>query len=138
MTATPTQTIDLVLGFVILMITFAAYYTFKIKKYSLHGHLMSIGFVMLIVSFLLVMLPSFATNYKTFLNPDTKVFDVASIIHIPFGMAGLGLGGFLVIKWARNDFKLNKMKAPFLMRITIISWISNVILGAIIFFTMPS
>ena len=50
----------------------------------------------------------------------------------------MGLGGVLVAKWARNDHRLANMKATWLMRTTAVSWVGNVLLGAVIFFTVPS
>ena len=99
---------------------------------------MAIGFAMLIVSFLLVMVPSLLMTYTNFLDPKTVVFDAASIVHIPLGIVGLGLGGVLVAKWARNDYRPADSKATWLMRTTAVSWVGNVLLGAVIFFTVPS
>jgi uncharacterized membrane protein YozB (DUF420 family) len=138
MAATMTQTIDLILEIGILVMTIGGYMAFRAKRYNWHGQLMALGFAMILVSFLLVMVPSLLMNYMTFLDPATGVFDAASIVHIPFGILGLGLGALLVIKWARNDYNVNNMKAPWLMRATMVSWVANVVLGAAIYFTMPS
>jgi uncharacterized membrane protein YozB (DUF420 family) len=132
------QTINLVLQFGILIMTFAGYLAFRKRKLSWHGQLMTISFSMILVSFLLVMVPSLIMNYMTFNNPKSLVFDWTSIIHIPFGILGMGLGALLVIRWARNEYKFNKMKSPLLMRATMVSWVANVVLGAAIYFTMPS
>jgi uncharacterized membrane protein YozB (DUF420 family) len=132
------QTIDLVLQFGILLMTVIGFLSFKKKKLQWHAELMTIAFAMILVSFLLVMLPSLVMSYMTFGNPSSVVFDVSSIIHIPFGIIGLGLGAYLVIRWARNDYIVNNMKAKFLMRATMVSWIANVLIGAVIYFTMPS
>jgi len=96
------------------------------------------GFAMILISFLLVMIPSLWMNYSTFLDPATVVFDTASIIHIPIGAAEMALGAVLVIRWARNDFKLTNMKAKWLMRSTMVTWVSSVLIGVAIYFTMPS
>jgi uncharacterized membrane protein YozB (DUF420 family) len=138
MPATLTQTIDLGIQIGIILMVIIGYVFFKNKKFNWHAQLMTISFFMIIVSFLLVMVPSLLMTYMTFLEPTTMVFDTSSIIHIPFGTAGLVLGGFLVIRWARNDYRLNNMKSKWLMRSTAIIWIVNVLFGAAIYFTMPS
>ena len=114
------------------------YFFFRTKKYLWHAQFMTIGFFMILVSFLLVMLPSLWMTYTTFLDPSTVVFDASSLVHIPFGIVGLMLGGFLVVRWARNNFSVANMKATWLMRGTTIAWAANVLLGAVIYFTMPS
>jgi len=138
MAATLTQVMNLAIEIGILVLTVVGYLAFRRKRYNWHGQLMTIGFAMIVVSFLLVMVPSLLMTYTTFLDPKTVVFDAASIVHIPFGIGGLGLGGVLVARWARNDYSLANMKAPWLMRTTAVSWVGNVLLGAVIFLTMPS
>jgi len=132
------QTIDLILQFGILIMTGVGFYTFKKRKLQWHAQLMTIALAMILTSFLLVMLPGLLMSYMTFNNPSTPVFDWSSIIHIPFGIIGLFLGGYLVVRWARNDYKFNNMKATFLMRLTMFSWVVNIILGTTIYFTMTS
>jgi len=138
MAATLSQTIDLIIQISILLIIIIGILFFRIKKYNWHAQLMAISFFMILVSFLLIMLPALLMTYMTFLEPSTVVFDTASIVHIPLGIAGLALGGFLVIRWARNEFRLNNMKASWLMRSTAVLWVANVILGATVYFTMSS
>ena len=138
MAATLTQTINLAIEIAILSMAVIGYVAFRRKRFLWHGQLMALGYAMLVVSFLLVMVPSLGMTYTTFLDPSTVVFDAASILHIPFGILGLFLGGYFVVRWARNDYKLAKMKSTWLMRATMVSWIGNVLLGAVIYFTMPS
>jgi uncharacterized membrane protein YozB (DUF420 family) len=138
MSATLSQILDLVLQASIFIMVWVGYIFFRKKKYIWHAQLMTIAFFMILVSFLLVMLPSLIMTYNTFLDPATTMFDTSSIIHIPLGTAGLLTGGFLVVRWARNDFTLTHIKAPRLMWSTAILWTSNVVIGAIIFFTMSS
>ena len=132
------QTIDLILQFGILIMTVVGFYTFKKRKLLWHAQLMTIALAMIVTSFLLVMLPSLLMSFMTFNNPSTLVFDWTSIIHIPFGILGLFLGAFLVFRWARNEYQIKNMKATFLMRATMFSWVINIILGTAIYFTMPS
>jgi hypothetical protein len=136
MNATMSQTIDLILQFGILIMTAVGFYSFKKKKLLWHAQLMTIALAMILTSFLLVMLPALVMSYMTFNDPATPVFDWSSIIHIPFGILGLFLGAFLVIRWARGGYTLKNMKATWLMRVTMFSWVINIILGTTIFFTM--
>jgi uncharacterized membrane protein YozB (DUF420 family) len=136
MNATMSQTIDLILQFGILIMTAVGFYSFKKRKLLWHAQLMTIALAMIITSFLLVMLPALLMSYTTFNDPANPVFDWSSIIHIPFGILGLFLGGFLVVRWARNEYTLKNMKATILMRATMFCWVINIILGTTIFFTM--
>jgi uncharacterized membrane protein YozB (DUF420 family) len=138
MAATLSQILDLGIQCSIFIMVLVGYILFRKRKYIWHAQLMMIGFFMILVSFLLVMVPSLITTYNTFLDPATAVFDASSIIHIPLGTAGLLIGGFLVVRWARNNFKMNNMKAKWLMRSTAVLWSSSIVIGAIIFFTMSS
>jgi hypothetical protein len=138
MVATMAQTINLGFQIGIFVLVIVGYVLFRKKKFIWHAQLMTIGFAMMIMSFLLVMLPSLWMSYTSFLDPTTFVFDTASIVHIPVGILGMVLGVFLVIRWARNDYKLTNMKAKWLMRAASVTWAANVVLGATIYFTMSS
>ncbi len=138
MAATLTQTVNLGIHIGILLFVIAGYFFVRKKKLIWHAQVMTIGFAMIIISFLLVMVPSLLMNYSTFLDPTTVVFDTASLVHIPIGIAGVFLGAALVIRWARNDYSLNNMKAKFLMRSTMVNWVANVLTGTAIYFSMPS
>jgi uncharacterized membrane protein YozB (DUF420 family) len=138
MAATLTQTMDLIILAGLAIMTVVGYIAFRRKNYLWHGQLMTVGVVVTVVTFLLVMLPSLLMTYTTFLDPATAFFDAVSLIHIPLGILGLGLGAYLVFRWARNGYKLANMKATGLMRATAVTWIANIVVGAMIFFSMPS
>jgi len=138
MAASLTQTINLGIQIVILLFVIAAYFYARNQKFIWHAEFVTMGFVMILISFLLVMVPSLLMNYNTFLDPNTVVFDIASIVHIPLGIAVTVLGAILVIRWARNDYSLDNMKATLLMRATIVTWAASVLTGAAIYFSMPS
>jgi hypothetical protein len=136
--ATMNQIMDLGILAGLAILTVVGYLAFRKKNYLWHGQLMTIGVVITVTTFLLVMLPSLLMTYTTFLDPATSFFDAVSLIHIPLGILGLGLGAYLVYRWAKNGYKVANMKAPVLMRATAVTWIANVVVGAMIFFSMPS
>lgn len=138
MAATLTQTINLGIHIGILLFVIVGYFFVRKQKFIWHAQLNTIAIAMILTSFLLVMIPSLLMTYNTFLDPTTVVFDIASIVHIPLGIAVMVLGAILMIRWARNDYSLNNMKAPLLMRATIVTWAASVLTGATIYFTMPS
>ncbi|MCZ7382610.1 MAG: DUF420 domain-containing protein [Candidatus Methanoperedens sp.] len=138
MAATLTQTINLGIHIGILLFVIVGYLFVRKQKIIWHAELITISFAMILISFLLVMIPSLLMNYNTFLDPATVVFDIVSIVHIPLGIAVTVLGAILVIRWARNDYSLDNMKATLLMRFTLVSWAASVLTGAAIYFTMPS
>ncbi len=138
MAATLAQTINLGIHIVILLLVIVGYAFFKKRKFIWHAQMMTVGFIVILISFFLVMIPSLIMNYNTFLDPATVLFDTASIVHIPIGTAGIVMGAFLVIRWARNDYRLDNMKSTGLMRATLVNWIANVLIGATIYFSMPS
>jgi uncharacterized membrane protein YozB (DUF420 family) len=138
MAATLTQTINLGIHIGILLFVIVGYLYVRKQKIIWHAQIITISFAMILISFLLVMIPSLLMNYTTFLDPTTVIFDIASIVHIPLGIAVTVLGGILVIRWARNDYNLENMKATLLMRVTLINWAASVLTGAAIYFTMPS
>lgn len=132
------QVIDLTVQITVLVLVIMAYGMFRRKNFLWHAQVMTIAFVVILTSFLLIMVQSFVITFQTFTTSGTVGFDVASLAHVPFGAAGLILGGYLVVRWARNNFSLQNMKAPRLMRATLVLWVVNIVLGAVIFFTMPS
>jgi uncharacterized membrane protein YozB (DUF420 family) len=138
MSASLAQTLDLGIQLGVLVMITAGFLFFRRKKYLWHAQILTMAFFMIVTSFLLVMVQSLSVTYATFLDQQTVVFDTVSMAHIPFGIAGLILGGFLVGRWARNNFSLRDMKAPRLMRATLSLWVINIVLGAVIYITMPS
>jgi uncharacterized membrane protein YozB (DUF420 family) len=138
MAATLTQTINLGIHIGILLFVIVGYLYVRKQKIIWHAQIITISFAMILISFLLVMIPSLVMNYNTFLDPATVMFDIASIVHIPLGIAVTVLGAILVIRWARNDYRVENMKATLLMRVTLINWAASVLTGAVIYFTMPS
>gem|GEM_PF-1652313 len=121
MAATLTQTINLGIHIGILLFVIVGYYFVRKEKFIWHAQINTIAYAMILISFFLAMLPSLLMNYTTFLDPTTIVFDIASIVHIPLGIAVTVLGAILVIRWARNNYSLDNMKATLLMRATIVS-----------------
>jgi uncharacterized membrane protein YozB (DUF420 family) len=138
MSATLAQTINLSLQLVILCLILIAYAFFRRKQYRKHAQTLTAVYFMIVLSFLLVMVLSLFQTYQTFTEPTTLAFDVASMAHIPFGIAGLALGGWLIGRWAYNDFSLKEIKAPRLMRATFSMWIITIVLGIVVFYSMPS
>ena len=134
----PTYLVNLCLQLGILVLLLVGYGFFRMKKYLWHAQVMMVSFFMILASFLVAMLPSLLVNYSTFLDPSTVVFDTASIVHIPIGIAGFALGSYLVARWARNGFRTTNMKATWLMRSTMALWIASIAIGIVIYFTMPS
>ena len=138
MAATLTQTINLGIHIGILLFVIIGYLFVRKRKFFWHAQLNTIGFAMILISLLLVMTPSLLMNYNTFLDPATVMFDMASIVHLPLGILVMVLGSILVIRWARNDYRFDNMKATLMMRATLVSWAASVITGAVIYFSMPS
>jgi len=134
----PTYLVNLCLQLGILVLLLVGYGFFRMKKYLWHAQVMMVSFFMILASFLVAMLPSLLVNYSTFLDPSTVVFDTASIVHIPIGIAGFTLGSYLVARWVRNGFRTTNMKATGLMRSTMALWIASIAIGIVIYFTMPS
>jgi hypothetical protein len=99
---------------------------------------MTLAWAVNIASFLLIMVPSLMVNANTFLVPPIVFFDVVSIVHIPIGAAAMLLSTFLVVRWALNSGQVSGCIAKWAMRTTMIAWVVSIVIGASIYFTMPS
>jgi uncharacterized membrane protein YozB (DUF420 family) len=99
---------------------------------------MAVAWFLNIVSFILVMVPSLITNVSTFTDPETPIFNASSIVHIPIGIAAFILSTYLVLRWAFNSGDIRKCFGKGLMRATMITWMLSLIIGIVIYLTMPS
>jgi uncharacterized membrane protein YozB (DUF420 family) len=138
MAATMFQTINLAVQLILLLFLGVGYYAFRGRQYKRHARLMTLAWAINIASFLLIMTPSLMMNAGTFLIPPIIFFDVVSIAHIPLGATALLLSTYLVARWAFNSGRTNGCVGKWPMRATMLTWTASIVIGAAIYFTMPS
>ncbi|OPY32009.1 MAG: hypothetical protein A4E32_01618 [Methanomassiliicoccales archaeon PtaU1.Bin124] len=118
--ATMSQDINLVLQITMLAFLLVAYMSFRKKRMNRHAQLTTVAWAMNVVSFLLVMIPSWSMTQSTILDPPITTFTVASLVHIPIGALGLILSTFLVVRWSLNSGNVQACYGKWLMRTTMV------------------
>jgi len=98
---------------------------------QLHRWVMSGAIILTLVSIFFVMLPSFYIYYITPSNNASSSFSILQIIHSALGVPPVTL----TVMYLFNDLPQPTKKW---MKITAILWIISIVLGAVVYYTMPS
>ncbi len=98
---------------------------------QLHRWVMKGAIVLTLVSIFFVMIPSFYIFYITPTNNATSSFSVLQIVHSALGVPPVTL----TVMYLFNDLPLPTKKW---MKITAVLWIMSLVLGAVVYYTMPS
>jgi uncharacterized membrane protein YozB (DUF420 family) len=111
-------------------------FNFKRKKlYRQHGFLMSAAVLIHLISILVVMVPSFGAIVFFETGLSTYIV-VLSIVHGLLGLSAFILGLWLVAFWRFRQSPQKCFTKKKAMRLTIILWITAIILGAILYFIL--
>jgi uncharacterized membrane protein YozB (DUF420 family) len=108
------------------------YARLKSKEFlQLHRWVMSGAIILTLVSIFFVMLPSFYIYYITPSNNAASSFSILQIVHSALGVPPVTL----TVMYLFNDLPQPTKKW---MKITAILWIMSIVLGAVVYYTMPS
>ncbi len=92
---------------------------------------MSGAIILTLVSIFFVMFPSFYIYYVTPSNNVSSSFSTLQIVHSALGVPPITL----TVMYLFNDLPQPTKKW---MKITAILWIMSIVLGAVVYYTMPS
>ena len=124
--------INLILQVVMfLVIVIGLFYKNK-RKYKLHGELMGIAVVLHILSFLLVMAPSFSEAYEYFTTATSDAGVQTTWIHAVPGAIAMIMGIMLVGLWAIRPSNIGACaRRRRLMDITVLLWLISLVFGVV-------
>ncbi len=100
------------------------------RKFKIHGGLMGIAVILHVISFLLVMGPSFSEGYDFFTTATSELGVQTTWIHAVPGAIAMIMGIVLVGAWALRSSNIaacRRMKR--LMDITVLLWLVSLIFG---------
>ncbi len=117
------------LGLAILGIGYARIKTKE--SFQLHRWVMSGAVVLTVIAIFFVMFPSLFIYYTTMSNSVSSGFSILQIVHSVEGVPAVGLS----VMYLFNDLPKPTKKW---MRITAVLWIVSIVLGAAVYYTMPS
>lgn len=116
---------------IIVLFLLATGYILKRKsKFRTHGSLMAAAVVLHLITILLVMIP----NFRFFLSTNISLLEaIIGVTHGILGSLGVILGIIPVSTWRFKNDLTGCFNRKQIMRVTIIIWISALIIGIIIF-----
>jgi uncharacterized membrane protein YozB (DUF420 family) len=116
-----------VIMFVIIVISLV----YKNKmKFKIHGGLMGMAVILHIFSFLVVMGPSFSTNYEYFTIVTSDLGVQTTWIHAIPGAISMILGIVLVGVWALNPSNVAACsRRKRIMDVTVLLWLVSLVFG---------
>ena len=122
-------TIDLTLVAQIIafaLVSVAIAYKFK-RKWKLHGFLMGGGLILHLISFLVVMVPMFMTNFSLYVTGTSFLFVQTLWVHVITGALVLVLGFYITLVWIPKPSSLKHcFKRKRLMDATFLLWAISV------------
>ena len=127
--------INLILQIVMFLIIIIGLVYKNKRKFKIHGGMMGIAVILHILTFVLVMGPSFSEGYDYFTTAASDLGVQTTWIHAIPGTIAMILGIVLVGAWAlrpSNIAACSKMKR--IMDITTILWLVSLIFGVATYF----
>ena len=123
-------TVSLVLQIIILFLLFGGYGLKAKKKFRQHGIVMLVAVVLHTITILAVMFPSF----RAIMTGDVPILiSTITSIHGVLGIVAEVLGIWIVASWRLRTSLQYCMPKKKWMLLTIISWLTAIILGVIIY-----
>jgi len=122
--------INLILQIVMFLIIVIGLVYKNKRKFKIHGGLMGIAVILHVISFLLVMGPSFSEGYDFFTTATSELGVQTTWIHAVPGAIAMIMGIVLVGAWALRSSNIaacRRMKR--LMDITVLLWLVSLIFG---------
>jgi hypothetical protein len=129
------EQVNLGLQIGILALIWVAYFIKKRRKYFIHGALMSVGVILNIISFLLVMGPSLLSLGIVRTHPLHE-YSLITLAHSAIGGIALILGAITVVSWRLQSTTKNCVKMKRLMKPTIILWTIALVLGILLYIVL--
>ena len=125
--------INLILQIVMLgMILIAVWFRLK-ASFRRHGTLMLSAVILHVISFLLVMGPSFLSFGSSVISQPSNRRSAITLAHTITGGISIVLGVWLVGSWHLQSITQICMKRKPIMRITITLWITALLLGILLY-----
>jgi uncharacterized membrane protein YozB (DUF420 family) len=122
--------INLILQVVMFLIIVIGLVYKNKRKFKIHGGIMGIAVILHVISFLLVMGPSFSEGYDFFTTATSDLGVQTTWIHAVPGAIAMIMGIVLVGAWALRSSNIaacSRMKR--LMDITVLLWLVSLIFG---------
>jgi uncharacterized membrane protein YozB (DUF420 family) len=100
------------------------------RKFKIHGALMGIAVILHVISFFLVMAPSFSQAYEYFTTAISDAGVQTTWIHAVPGAVAMIMGIFVVGAWALRPSNLaGCARRKRLMDITVLLWLISLVFG---------
>jgi len=101
------------------------------ESFQLHRWIMSGATVLTLISIFFVMIPSLFIYYDNLSNNLFSSFSILQLTHSVIGIPPVAL----TVMYLFNDLPKPTKKW---MRITVVLWLISILLGAVVYYTMPS
>ena len=128
-------TVSLIIQVIVLLMLFYGYSLKRNSKFWQHGRIMAVALILHLITIFAIMIPSFVyAVVPSYIVPFP--LELISIIGLLHGIAGITvmiLGIWLVVAWHFKKEVTGCFKRKSIMRVTIVAWISALILGFVLY-----
>jgi len=105
---------------------------FKVKKkFVLHGATMLIAFLLYLISFFMVMLPSFLNLQEFIINYPSNRLSIVTVAHAVLGGITDIFVLWLIFSWRLRSNIQSCIRKKMIMRVTLILWLTVLVLGIV-------
>jgi len=127
--------VNLVLHVVILVMLFVGLGLKFKKKMFLHGTTMLIALVLHVVSFGLMMLPSFV-SLRILFPYRNNIFSLIMLVHVILGVLTLILAAWLIVRWHLQRSIKSCTRRKKVMLLVFAIWIITLLLGILVYLSL--
>jgi len=123
--------INLVFQVVVMAVLFLSLGLKVRKKFVLHGVTMLVAFLLYIISFSLVMLPSLLNLQEFIVNYPSSRLSIAVVAHAVLGGLTDILALWIIVSWRLRSNIQSCVRKKMIMRVTLMLWLTVLVLGIV-------
>jgi uncharacterized membrane protein YozB (DUF420 family) len=123
--------INLVFQVVVMAVLFLSLGLKTRKKFVLHGATMLVAFLLYLISFSLVMLPSLLNLQEFIVNYPSSRLSIAIVVHAVLGGLTDILSLWIIVSWRLRSNIQSCVRKKMIMRVTLMLWLTVLVLGIV-------
>jgi uncharacterized membrane protein YozB (DUF420 family) len=100
---------------------------------KIHSALTSVAYLLNMLTVLLIMIPVTIDSLGDISATPSELVHLLIIIHVPLAIVSTLLSSYVVIRWTARSFQPSGCRGKRLMRATMVTWISSIVLGIAVY-----
>jgi uncharacterized membrane protein YozB (DUF420 family) len=115
------------------MLAFAILHYKRRHDMKIHSALTSLAYLLNMLTILLIMIPVTIDSIGDISANPSELVHLLIIVHVPLAILATLLSSYVVIRWTARSFKPSGCRGKRLMRATMVTWTSSIVLGIAVY-----